>query len=140
MLGVRLKAAGAGELRVELLRGLRAAAKPLIRDAKQAAHDRLPKHGGLNERVAKEPMTVRNRLTGSGVGVRIVTTTTDTRGTNRGRIRHQVFGHTDRWVTQTYEPAKGWFDDTLEHGAPEVQAEMMKVITEVGEALTRRLV
>jgi hypothetical protein len=138
ILGARLKKAGAGDLRLDLLRGLRAAAKPLIAEAHQAARDQLPKRGGLNERVAKDSITVRNRLSGKQVGVRIVTTKSETRGANRGKIRHPVFGDREKWVTQEYEPAKGWFDDTLRNGAPEVQAEMVKVMQEVAFRLTLR--
>jgi len=134
-LGVALKATGAGGLRKELLKGLREAAKPMVREARQAATDRLPKAGGLNLRVASEPMLIRNRLTGSNVGVRIVTTTTDTRGPNHGVIRHPVFGHMDRWVTQPYAPAKGWFDQTLAKAGPEATKAIVEAMTKVEHAI-----
>jgi hypothetical protein len=130
-LGLALKVAGNGGLRRELLSGLRAAAKPLVKDAKQAALDKLPKAGGLNTRIAGEPMLIRNRLTGSSAGVRIVTTTTDTRGPNHGVIRHPVFGHMDRWVTQPYPAGKGWFDQTLEKASPGAQKAIAEAVAKV---------
>jgi len=130
-LGLALKSTGEGGLRRELLKGLREAAKPMVREAKQAARDRLPKAGGLNTRVAGEPILIRNRLTGANVGVRIVTTTTDTRGPNRGVIRHPVFGHMDRWVTQPYPAAKGWFDQTLERAQPEATKAIAEAVAKI---------
>jgi hypothetical protein len=103
----------------------------MVVEARQAARDRLPKAGGLNTRVAAEPMLIRNRLTGTGVGVRIVTTTTDTRGANRGIIRHPVFGHRDQWVAQPYEPAKGWFDQTLEKASPEATKAVAEAVAKI---------
>lgn len=130
-LGLALKATGAGGLRRELLSGLRAAAKPMVKEARAAAMDRLPKAGGLNVRVAGEPILIRNRLTGTGVGVRIVTTTTDTRGPNKGVIRHPVFGHKDRWVTQQDPRAKGWFDDTLAKAQPEGEKAIAEAVSKI---------
>jgi len=135
-LGVRLKVAGAKDLRRELLAGLRVAAKPLVADARAAATAQLPKRGGLNARVAKDPILIRNRLTGSGVGVRIVTTTSDTRGANRGTWRHPVF-KTGAWVEQTYAPAKGWFDDTLTKAAPAARVQILAAMESVALKITK---
>lgn len=135
-LAAKLKKAGERGLRADLLRGLRSEAKPLIAEARQAARQQLPRHGGLNVRVANDPITVRVRTVGNTVGVRIVTTTTDTRGTNAGRIRHPVFGNRDVWVTQEDERAKGWFSDTLANSAPQVQRAMMGVLADVASKLT----
>jgi hypothetical protein len=139
-LGKRLKTAGdpARGLRMELLRGIRAAAVPAVKDAHEAARSMLPKAGGLNERVAKEPISVRTRLTGASVGVRITTTATDTRGANRGTWRHPVFG---KWLpkmpAQVYEPAKGWYDDTLEKHRPEVTTLVLMSMRLTAEKITR---
>lgn len=138
-LGARLKAAGEGGLRRELLGGIRTGVKPLIQDVRVVAREVLPHHGGLNERVANDPMQVRTRLTGGSVGVRITTTTTDTRGANRGVIRHQVFGHNDRWVSQPYARAKGYFDNTIAAGAPKIQKALLGVMSKVAIELTRRI-
>ena len=144
-LGRRFKAAGdpAHGLRRELLAALRSAGAPLIKDAKAAARERLPKAGGLNERVANEPITMRNRLTGPSVGVRIVTTTTDTRGADRGTIRHPVYAKGQnrdswKWVNQPYPAGKGWFTDTLESHRPEVTAYVLMVLRLTAEKITAK--
>jgi len=135
----RLKQAGEGQLRRELLAGLRAGAKPLIPLAKQAARNQLPKRGGLAARVASEPMSVRIRTGGRNPSVRIVTTTTDTRGANRGVIRHPVFGHRDRFVSQPFPRSAGWFDQTLSREGPAVADELRRTLQKVADQLGRRL-
>jgi hypothetical protein len=69
-----LKAAGetGRGLRRDLLAAMRAAEKPLIDAARESARDTLPKSGGLNEWTANSYIKAQNRLTGKGVGVRIV--------------------------------------------------------------------
>lgn len=127
LLGLKFQAAGAGGLRRNLLAGIRAGAKPLVDDVRAAAREDLPKKGGLAAIVAESPIAVRTRLTGPSVGVRIVNTRkgVDTAagksirfGTDTGRLRHPVFGHRDRWVTQQLRHP-GWFTETLAHRAPE---------------------
>lgn len=140
VIGARLQLAGNVTLRRELLHGLRAAAKPMVQEAHQAARDQLPKRGGLNERVARAPILVRNRLSGGPqVGVRLVTTATDTRTTNEGRWRHPVFGHRDRWVDQSYGPAQGWFSETLARAAPEARKQILAAIEKTALEVTRRI-
>lgn len=145
-LGLRLKAgADTGLLRRELLKGIRAAAGPLVADVRQAARERLPKGGGLNEWVADSPIAVRTRLTGVSAGVRIVNTSkvpdgkrggTADFGSDRGKVRHPVFGHKDRWAVTNVEP--GWFSKTLEEKAPQVTPEVVAAMERTSRALTGR--
>ncbi len=132
-LGRAMQAAAATELRKELLAGIRTAARPMVDAVRQAARDELPKAGGLNERVASSPIAVRTRLTGTSAGVRIVNTAkveqgrrggTVDFGTDTGRLRHPVFGHRDRWVTQPLSTS-GWFSKTLDEKAPEAAPEVL---------------
>ena len=162
-LGLRLKALGAAgnigaaqgldagfgagkTLRAQLLAGIRTAAKPLVEDARQAARDKLPKHGGLNERVATSEMRVATRLSGPRVGVRITNRSKGGKGTNRGEISHPVFAKgTDRtkwhWVDppQPYPAAEGWFDKTLEAKAPEVTEKVVAAMEVVAAEVRGRL-
>lgn len=125
-LGLRLKFEGAIVLRRELLFGIREGAKPLIGDVRDAALKRLSKRGGLNAYVAESDIKVVTRLTGARVGVRIVNTRKNAKrggtsdfGSDRGVVRHPVFGHRDRkWAETKVEP--GWFTETLNHAAPTV--------------------
>ena len=136
LLGLRLKALGAANsaasglgpgfgrgatLRAQLLAGIRSAAAPLLDEVRVAAREQLPKHGGLNESVAASKFAVRTRLAGPRAGVRITNTSHGGGGTNRGVIRHPVFGRARTpWVEQKDPAAAGWFDATLTHHAPQV--------------------
>lgn len=111
-LGARLKAAGAVEIRLELIQALKEAAKPLPDAVKEAALADLPKTGGLNRQVAGQRVTTSVRLSGA-VGVRLTTTAPDTAQTDAGYVRHPTFGHRDRWKSQLVPEATGWWSRTL---------------------------
>lgn len=126
-----LKGAGRGDLRKELNKGLRDAAKPLIADARKAT-DRLPQKGGLADLVRKSPIRVQVRTGNQTAGVRIVVadSRSGARGADRGVIRHPVWGDKERFVAQPVEP--GWFTEPMSNGAPKVRPEL--------EAAQRRIV
>lgn len=136
-LAVKLKAAGDGGLRVQLLRGLRNGAKPLIPAVREAARAQLPKSGGLNEQVASQRVSVRNSLSPRTASVRLVTTAPDTQQTDQGFVRHPTFGRRGKgqWKQQPLPAAAGWWTKTLERETPKVTAELMKVIKETSVAL-----
>lgn len=129
-----LKHAGRTELRKELNKRIRVAAKPLIPKARAEAMARLPQRGGLAKQVSKEPMRVQTR-TGRDPGVRIVVGKRGggARQANRGRLRHPVFGNRERWVTQQVKP--GWFDDPMAASAPDVrrgvEAAMQSIVDDI---------
>jgi len=148
LLAIRLKAAGEGGLRRELLAGLRAGVRPVIPALRAAALSELPKKGGLNEWVAASKLTVRNRLSPFTAGVQIVNQSkagSSRRGgsgqvqfgSDKGVVRHPVFGHTDRKWTETKVHA-GWFTDTIEQHLPQVTAEITVVMAKVAADLTGR--
>lgn len=124
-IAVRLKAAGARDLRLQLLRGLREGAKPLIPEVQNAARNQLPKGGGLNEQVAGQKIRVSVRTGVRTAGVRLTTTAPDTKQTDSGYVRHPVFGNRNAWVTQRIPGAAGWWSNTLAHAAPEVTPELL---------------
>lgn len=119
-----LKAAGRVELRKELNKELRRAAKPLVGRTRQAALTELPKRGGLAALVAREPQRVQVRTGAATAGVRIVVGKRrgGAQSTNAGVVRHPVFARSDqtrkewKWVSQ--KVPGGWFDRTLERDAP----------------------
>lgn len=120
-IAVQLKVAGDRGLRLELMRGLRAGAAPLIPLVADAARRQLPKRGGLNEQVAAQKVKVSVRTGAATAGVRLTTTAPDTKQTDSGYVRHPVFGHKDRpWVVQQIPRAAGWWSDTLASAAPVV--------------------
>lgn len=131
-----LKHAGRTELRKELNKGMRRAAKPLIPKARAEALKRLPSKGGLAKQVAREPMRVQVR-TGRNPGVRIVVGRKrgGARGANRGSIRHPVFGNRQVWVTQPVPP--GWFDEPLSDSAPAVRRDLERALHDIAEQVVR---
>lgn len=134
-LSARLKAAGAGGIKLQMVRALRAAAKPVVDDLKVAAAADLPKRGGLAARVADQPIKVSVRTTGASAGVSIRAKYTRT---NSGTWRHPVFGNRGVWVEQSYTPAKGWFDKTAEKDTPAAKVEMAAVLEMVAIGVNGR--
>ena len=131
-----LKAAGRTDLRKEMFKAFRAAAKPLIAASRQEARRRLPSSGGLAEQVAKEPQRVQIR-TGRHAGVRIAVGKKrgGARTANRGVVRHPVFGNRKVWVSQKVTP--GWFDDPMREGAPLVRRKLEQAIENVADRVVK---
>lgn len=131
-----LKHAGRTELRKELNKAMRVGAKPLIPKARAEALARLPQRGGLAKQISKEPARVQTR-TGKDPGVRVVVGKKrgGARQSNRGVIRHPVFGNRERWVDQQVRP--GWFDDTMTANAPEIRKALEQGIEDVAAKVVR---
>jgi hypothetical protein len=125
----KLKQVDRADLRRELNRGLRDGAKPLVQHARDAARDNLPHAGGLNERVASRPTTIS--IAQGGVRVRVKGV--DAASTNRGRLRHPVYGNREVWVTQTIQP--GWFTDRMRQKAPGVRPDLIKAMDRVAQKI-----
>lgn len=136
-----LKAAGSPVkgLRLELLRAMRLAAKPMVDAAKESARENLPHRGGLNEYVADgAKIAARNRVaTTNAVGMRIVATEGGVRleQMDQGTVRHPVFGNRKKWVSQTI-PA-GWFTKPLNERLPEVQADVILAMNIIGRRIEK---
>jgi hypothetical protein len=139
-----LKAAGKTDLRKELHKAMRDAAKPLIPKVREAARRELPHRGGLSERVAKKPYRAQV-LTGAKTGgVRIVGTKVDPR-INEGRVWHPVFGRKGKpkkeggrnSVVQKVPEAAGYFDKTLEQSRSQVRASVISSLNEFAERIAR---
>ena len=137
-LAVRLKVAGDKTLRVELLRGLKSGADPLVKAVAEAARNQLPKRGGLNEQVAGQKVKVQVRTGARTAGVRLTTEAPDTSQADTGFVRHPVFGNRSRWVTQQIPKAKGWWSVTLANGAPDVTPELMAAMERVAAQIQVR--
>jgi hypothetical protein len=140
-IAAKLKAAGARDLRLQLLRGLRAGAKPLVKEVHDAALAQLPKQGGLNRQVASQKVSVSVRTGARTAGVRLTTTAPDTQQTDSGFVRHPTFGRRSKgsWKTQQIPAAVGWWSKTLAGGAGEVTPELVKVMEEVAVSINGRV-
>lgn len=139
-----LKAAGRKQLRKDLNKGLRDAAKPLIAQTRASARDRLPKAGGLNDLVAKTPQRVQIR-TGATAGVRIVVvqSRSGARRANRGILRHPVFADPnkprDEWTWVDQKVNSEWFDGPLREGAPLVIPRLTAAMQTVADRVVREV-
>jgi len=131
-----LKKAGS-DLRKEIPKGMRKAAKPLILDVRASALDVLPHEGGFAAYVAKSSIRVSTRKD----GVRLVGRRTKGKGmvnlpaVNAGRIRHPVYGHRNEWVSQSIAP--GFWDKAMDKGAEHCRKAMLDVIDQIAAAYAR---
>lgn len=138
-LGRALKQTDRRDLRKELLRGVRRAAKPMVPAARAAAAEHLPHRGGLAAQVAGAKWNVRTRLQGRGAGIRVTGAWTsegqqhDLSKMDSGHLRHPVYGHRDRWVGQSIRPR--WFSDAMNDQAPNIRSELVDVIEDVSRKL-----
>jgi len=135
-LAAAVKLTGDKELRKDMLRGLRAAAKPMVASIKEEAVADLPHTGGLGEWVAKSRISPRTRTTGKSAGVRITGAKSghDLEAINRGQLRHPVFGH-NRWVSQTV--SSGWWERGAMREAGAVRRDLIVAMEEVAARLAR---
>lgn len=134
--GRRLKDAGNGDLRRELLAGIRAAAKKTIPEIQREARDLLPHAGGLGERIAGQKFAVRTslasgRVTLTGSGMQ------EMADIDRGHVRKPVFGNRDMWVAQSVTP--GFFTKPTTASAPRVRAEIEHALSDVAHKIERPL-
>jgi hypothetical protein len=137
-LAARLKAESAGGLRLQMLRGLKEAAAPLVGDVHDAALTQLPHRGGLNEQVAGQKVTVSVRTGARTAGVRLVTRAPDTAQTDAGYVRHPTFGRRGKgdWKTEKIPNAAGWWSNTLQRkSGVRVTARLHRVMLDVGAQL-----
>jgi hypothetical protein len=135
-LGRDLKAAGAKELRKELLKAGREMGKPIKAEISKSALEVLPKRGGLAASIAKAKVRVSTRLTGRNVGVSFIGRWSghDLKGIDEGLIRHPVLGHRKVWVAQNI--AAGYFTKVFDGpGAKIARAEFLKAVDAVAAKL-----
>lgn len=125
----------APELRKELNKALRTAAKPIIPKIRQSARSNLPREGGLNERFAKKPLRAAVRTGEKTAGVRIQGTKTDPRVNAQGRVAHPVFGRPRSTVVQQVPSAVGYFDRPAQDSAPQVRSELVAVLADFKKQL-----
>jgi hypothetical protein len=127
-LGVALKRAPK-LYRVELQREIRVAAQPLVPALRDAAREKLPSAGGLNEQVAGQRITVSVRLGPKTAGVRLVTTAPDTSQTDKGFVRHpSPRNNRKKWRVTKLPRARGWWTDTLVRKSPSVTPAVLRVM------------
>jgi hypothetical protein len=134
-LALRLKKAGDGELRKQLLREIRGSARKAIPDVRQSAYRTLPKRGGLAERVGKQAYAVQTRLSASSASVRLAGKgMKELRDIDSGRLRHPVYGNRKIWKAQSVPP--GFFSGAIERRAPSIRRDIEKAMGDIARKVT----
>lgn len=135
VLAERLREAGRGDLRKELLRGIRGSAKKAIPDIRQSAYRTLPRRGGLAERVGQQGYGVQTRLAGSSASVRLAGKgMKELRDIDAGRLRHPVFGDRKTWSQQSVTP--GFFSNAVARRAPSIRKDIEKAMGNIANRVT----
>jgi hypothetical protein len=135
-LAKRLRAEGdrGKGLKRELVKGINASTKAPRAEAKRAAKSQLPQTGGLADLVARASLRTSVR-TGATPGVVVIAKGDAVRSTDRGWVRHPVFGNTEVWVNQVVTP--GWFTKTMRKSAPKVRGEVADAMRVVARRIAR---
>lgn len=133
-LSKRLKEAADKGLQRELSKALRDATAPVKGAARESALATLPRHGGLNVRVANSKFSTRRRPDGLRVSAQNAYAL---KQLDEGVSRHPVFGHRDRWVVERVNP--GWWSKPVERLAPEARAEIIKAMDRIAAKIGQKL-
>lgn len=136
-----LKAAGEKDLRNELNRRIRIAARPVIADIRAAAIAGLPREGGLGTFISKKQHRVVTR-TGRNPGVGIRINKQDPRLDTEGRLGHPVFNRRDKagkrvYVVQQVRP--GVLSEGFQSAAPRVRDDIVAAINSVQDEIVGRV-
>lgn len=130
-----LKDAGEKDLQREMIKMIVAAVKPVKPAVQASARRTLPKRGGLAARVAKASITTRRRSGPRITGVRVVTPVNPS--IDKGTVRHPVFGHRDRWVTQRVHA--GYWTTPTKAARSDIQRAMAKGMDGLVAKIGRRI-
>ena len=137
-LSKRLKDAGERGLKRELDKAIRDAVTPFREAVRQSALNKLPRKGGLAERVADQ-VVPRPRKVNSSKGVGLRVTAVGRQGMrslialDQGRIRHPVFGDDKTWVSQRV--VGRFWAMPAEELQPKVAAEVQAAIDRVAHKI-----
>jgi hypothetical protein len=133
-----LTAAGNGGAMKYVARAIRAGAKPLAGDVKNAAAAQLPHRGGLAARVAAERVTISVRTGAKTAGVRIIQRKHDAYTTNSGYVRHPVFGTWRAGTPSQKTPRSvGWWSRTLRDKSEEITPRIVEAMNQTAAEIER---
>ncbi len=133
----RLRQAGQGGLRRDLIAALKAEAMPLSRRALDALRADAP--SGMRRHLARARPSVQVRTGGANPGVRVGAGKRGSglRGLDEGRLRHPVFGNRDRFVEQPVPRSQGDWTSVVEAGARDAQRAVADVLVAFAAKLDR---
>lgn len=129
-----LKAAGRTELRKELNKRIKAAAKPAVQSVKDAALAGFPSRGGAGAFFAAKKATVVT-ATGKNPGVKIRFAKADQRLDTEGRLSHPVFGRPGTRAVTRIRP--GILSEGFQDAAPEIRKDVEAAMQTVVDDIVR---
>lgn len=134
------KATGDGQLRKDMLRGIRNAAKPVADGIREQYADEMPKRGGAADWYGGMKISPRTRTTGKSAGVRLQGPRRG-RGADAGRvndsgvIRHPVHGNRDVWADTPVRA--GVAGRGADRAAPRARDDMEEVLRDTAARIAR---
>lgn len=135
-----LRELGDKRLRSEFFRGINRATKVTRKKLRASARGgKIPRAGGLADRVAKSKIVTKRRG-GRNAGISIVASSGyDIRSMDRGRLRKPVFQQEGRepvWVNQTI-PA-GWWTEPLQEDRDAMVREVQALMDDIGNQVEKK--
>lgn len=127
----RLNEVGDKDLTSLTSRALIRATKKTKAAARANARERLPRRGGLSERVARSRISTRSKLARGEITVQMVAgERSQLQNMDQGRVRHPVWGRRERrWITQQVNG--GWWSDAMKENQTEARREFIAGSREV---------
>lgn len=137
-IATRLKAEGERGLRLEMNRTIRAIAQPLVDAVRAEAREKLPKSGGLAEVQAEQAIRIAIVTGSRSAGVRIRTKTRGSMQTDKGYVRHPVFGEWRKDMpSQEIPEATGWWSATLAARSAAITPLIVKAMNRIASRAAR---
>lgn len=133
-LSKQLREAADKGLQRELSKAISTATQPLKGAARESARKTLPRHGGLNEKVANSRFSTRRRANGLRIQAQNAYAL---RRLDEGIAQHPVFGNRQNWVTQQVRP--GWWSTPVKELAPKAREEISQAMQRVADQIGRRV-
>lgn len=127
--------ADAKALRKELYAGLNRATKDVRGELVEVIPAALPKRGGLADLMKAKTTSRTTAKSGkwAGVSMRFQSRGHDIRTLTGKRLRHPVFGHRGRWVTQTKGVEPSIFTAKFEEQTPRLQDAVLRALNDIAQ-------
>jgi hypothetical protein len=123
------------KLKTELTGSLRRIAKQLVPKIVDAAEEKFPAAGGMNDFIHHAKIGVRIQTSGKSAGlfIRAERQGHDIFSLNQGSLRHPLFGNRDAWFEQSIPP--GFFTETIEQHREEITDELLTAMRAFARSL-----
>lgn len=114
------------QIRNAFNKSVRAAVAPLKDEVKKSAHDKLPRKGGLADKVSGSKFATRTSASGLSLNM---TNLFQLKDIDEGKLRHPVFGHMNVWANQKIN--SGFWTEPTTKAQAEIVASVNEAMDEV---------